>query len=215
MIGVRQVGLIARNSAALAELFRDLLGMRVVPTDTAALSPPPAADRAEPKRCKRERNDDPGKTRTGHRHYRAMQSTNSIDYRDRKYVTYRDHCRQNRICDWPRLFQLFRARFNDRSPNRRRGHGDGLVEGGCDLSKAESCVQYACSSGLSRIASRISAMAPSWSPSEWSATLRASCDQAWSGPALIAVRRTAKVAKLALLHNLGQLPEPKCTHRFC
>jgi len=27
--------------------------------------------------------------------------------------------------------------------------------------------------------------------------------------------RTAKVAKLALLHNLGQLPEPKHTHRFC
>jgi transposase len=27
--------------------------------------------------------------------------------------------------------------------------------------------------------------------------------------------RTAKVAKLALLHNLGQLPQPKRTHRFC
>ena len=27
--------------------------------------------------------------------------------------------------------------------------------------------------------------------------------------------RTAKVAKLALLHNLGRLPEPKRTHRFC
>jgi transposase len=27
--------------------------------------------------------------------------------------------------------------------------------------------------------------------------------------------RTAKVAKLALLHNLGQLPEPKHNHRFC
>lgn len=27
--------------------------------------------------------------------------------------------------------------------------------------------------------------------------------------------RTAKVAKLALLHNLGQLPEPKRTHKFC
>ena len=26
--------------------------------------------------------------------------------------------------------------------------------------------------------------------------------------------RTAKVAKLALLHNLGRLPEPKHTHRF-
>jgi transposase len=27
--------------------------------------------------------------------------------------------------------------------------------------------------------------------------------------------RTARVAKLALLHNLGNLPEPKRTHRFC
>ncbi len=27
--------------------------------------------------------------------------------------------------------------------------------------------------------------------------------------------RTAHVAKLALLHNLGRLPEPKQTHRFC
>jgi transposase len=27
--------------------------------------------------------------------------------------------------------------------------------------------------------------------------------------------RTARVAKLALLHNLGDLPEPKRTHRFC
>jgi transposase len=27
--------------------------------------------------------------------------------------------------------------------------------------------------------------------------------------------RTADVAKLALLHNLGQLPEPKRTHKFC
>ena len=27
--------------------------------------------------------------------------------------------------------------------------------------------------------------------------------------------RTARVAKLALLHNLGQLPEPKRHHRFC
>jgi transposase len=27
--------------------------------------------------------------------------------------------------------------------------------------------------------------------------------------------RTAKIAKLALLHNLGHLPEPKRTHRFC
>jgi transposase len=27
--------------------------------------------------------------------------------------------------------------------------------------------------------------------------------------------RTSRVAKLALLHNLGQLPEPKHTHRFC
>ena len=29
------------------------------------------------------------------------------------------------------------------------------------------------------------------------------------------VFRTARVAKLALLHNLGPLPEPKRTHRFC
>ena len=27
--------------------------------------------------------------------------------------------------------------------------------------------------------------------------------------------RNPDVAKLALLHNLGELPEPKCTHRFC
>ena len=27
--------------------------------------------------------------------------------------------------------------------------------------------------------------------------------------------RTAKVAKLALLHNLGRLPEPESTHKFC
>ncbi len=27
--------------------------------------------------------------------------------------------------------------------------------------------------------------------------------------------RTAKVAKVALLHNLGHLPEPERTHRFC
>ena len=27
--------------------------------------------------------------------------------------------------------------------------------------------------------------------------------------------RTAEFAKLALLHNLGHLPEPKRTHRFC
>lgn len=27
--------------------------------------------------------------------------------------------------------------------------------------------------------------------------------------------RTAEVAELALLHNLGQLPEPKHAHRFC
>jgi transposase len=27
--------------------------------------------------------------------------------------------------------------------------------------------------------------------------------------------RTSGVAKLALLHNLGRLPEPKRTHKFC
>ena len=58
-------------------------------------------------------------------------------------------------------------------PDRRGGHGDGIVESLCDLSKALSCVRYACSSGLSRIASRISAMAPSGSPFAWSAALRA------------------------------------------
>ena len=71
--------------------------------------------------------------------------------------------------------------------NRREGQGD--VACRCDLSKAESCVRYACSSGLSRIASRISAMAPSASPFAWRATLSASCDQACSGLAWIAVRR--------------------------
>ncbi len=80
-----------------------------------------------------------------------------------------------------------------RDPDRRGGHGDGIVESLCDLSKAESCVRYACSSGLSRIASRISAMAPSGSPFAWSAALRASCNQAWSGLARIAVRRTAMI----------------------
>ncbi len=27
--------------------------------------------------------------------------------------------------------------------------------------------------------------------------------------------RTADVAQLALMHNLGRLPEPESTHRFC
>ena len=27
--------------------------------------------------------------------------------------------------------------------------------------------------------------------------------------------RTPRVAKLALFHNLGRLPEPELTHRFC
>jgi hypothetical protein len=43
VIGVRQVGFIARDSAALAEFYREELGLRVVPTDTAALGAPPAA----------------------------------------------------------------------------------------------------------------------------------------------------------------------------
>ena len=50
VIGVRQVVLIARNSAALAEFYPDVLGLRVFPTDTAALGAPPAAGRAEPRR---------------------------------------------------------------------------------------------------------------------------------------------------------------------
>ena len=62
-------------------------------------------------------------------------------------------------------------------PDRRGDHG-GIVESLCDSSKAVSWVRYACSSGLSRIASRISVMAPSRSPFAWSAALRASCDQA-------------------------------------
>ena len=37
MIGVRHVGLSARDPAALAEFYRDVLGLQVVPTDTAAL----------------------------------------------------------------------------------------------------------------------------------------------------------------------------------
>jgi hypothetical protein len=39
-----------RIVAALAEFYRDVLGLRVVPTDAAALSAPPAADRAEARR---------------------------------------------------------------------------------------------------------------------------------------------------------------------
>ena len=37
VIGVRHVGLGARDPAALAEFYRELLGLQVVPTDTAAL----------------------------------------------------------------------------------------------------------------------------------------------------------------------------------
>ena len=37
VIGVRHVGLSARDPAALAEFYRELLGLQVVPTDTAAL----------------------------------------------------------------------------------------------------------------------------------------------------------------------------------
>ena len=37
MIGVRHVGLSARDPAALAEFYQDVLGLQVVPTDTAAL----------------------------------------------------------------------------------------------------------------------------------------------------------------------------------
>jgi catechol-2,3-dioxygenase len=51
MIGVLQVGLIARDSSALAEFYRDVLGRRVVPTDTAVLGAPPTAGSAESRRC--------------------------------------------------------------------------------------------------------------------------------------------------------------------
>jgi catechol-2,3-dioxygenase len=37
VLGVRHVGLSARDPAALAEFYRDVLGLQVVPTDTAAL----------------------------------------------------------------------------------------------------------------------------------------------------------------------------------
>ena len=37
VIGVRHVGLSARDPAALAEFYQDVLGLQVVPTDTAAL----------------------------------------------------------------------------------------------------------------------------------------------------------------------------------
>src|SRR5262245_18339030 len=37
VVGVRHVGLAARDTAALAEFYQDVLGMQVVPTDTAAL----------------------------------------------------------------------------------------------------------------------------------------------------------------------------------
>jgi hypothetical protein len=50
MIGVRHVGFIKWDSAALAKFYRDVLGLRVVPTDTAALGAPPAAGSAEPRR---------------------------------------------------------------------------------------------------------------------------------------------------------------------
>jgi catechol-2,3-dioxygenase len=49
MIGVRRVGLIARDSGAVAEFYREVLGLRAVPTDTAALGTRPAAVSAEPR----------------------------------------------------------------------------------------------------------------------------------------------------------------------
>jgi catechol-2,3-dioxygenase len=39
VIGVRHVGLSARDPAALAEFYHDVLGLEVLPTDTAALGP--------------------------------------------------------------------------------------------------------------------------------------------------------------------------------
>ena len=37
VIGVRHVGLSARDPAALAEFYRDVLGLQIVPVDTSAL----------------------------------------------------------------------------------------------------------------------------------------------------------------------------------
>src|SRR5262245_53378455 len=39
VIGVRHVGLSARDPAALAEFYQDLLGLQVVPVDASALGP--------------------------------------------------------------------------------------------------------------------------------------------------------------------------------
>src|SRR5262245_31131624 len=39
VIGVRHVGLAARDPGALAKFYRDVLGLEAVPTDTAALGP--------------------------------------------------------------------------------------------------------------------------------------------------------------------------------
>jgi catechol-2,3-dioxygenase len=39
VMGVRHVGLSARDPAALAEFYRDVLGLQAVPADTAALGP--------------------------------------------------------------------------------------------------------------------------------------------------------------------------------
>jgi hypothetical protein len=50
VIGVRQVGLIEWDSAALAEFYRDVLGLRVVPTDTAALGALPSVGSEERRR---------------------------------------------------------------------------------------------------------------------------------------------------------------------
>ena len=39
LVGVRHVGLSAQNPAALAGFYHDVLGLDIVPTDTAALGP--------------------------------------------------------------------------------------------------------------------------------------------------------------------------------
>ena len=50
MIGVRLIGLMSRDTSALAEFYRDVLGLPGLPTDTAALGSPSAAGSAEPRR---------------------------------------------------------------------------------------------------------------------------------------------------------------------
>jgi hypothetical protein len=62
--------------------------------------------------------------------------------------------------------------FTGLDRDRRGVHSGGIVECRCDLSKTESCVRCARSSGLSRIASQILAMAPSRSLVVWNVALK-------------------------------------------